>query len=319
MYGGPFTTYVGSFPLPHSAENVCRITRDVQRLGIDYPNYPQLRSFIDMFLSPLLGRGIELVGGRYVLSGGDIDVGGVDPSVVEPLEHMLRCLDRPAVRGVRACVTGPFTLASHIYVSPSKVDLRDSALAVPGVVGRLARYVGEVARAFAELGADYINVDEPVLGVMVGRRVLFGYSLEGIADVLNGVLSRLDVEIKGIHVCGRLNPYLFGLLSRLDVDVLDHEFADSPENVRYVERVEGKRFAVGVVSSRRARVEPVEEAAHIALRVAERVGMDAIFAVKPDCGFAALRAEREDPEEAYTIALEKLRVVRETAEYLRRK
>lgn len=318
MGGAPYTTYVGSFPLPHSAENVCRVVRDVQRLGVDYPNYPQLRSFIDMFLLPLLGKGIGHVDGRYVLMGGHIDVEPVDPAIGEPMEAMLRCLDRSAVRGVRACVTGPFTLASHIYLSPSNVDLRGSALTRPDIVQRLARYTRAVAKLFVDLGADYINIDEPVLGVMVGRRVLFGYDHDQIVDVLNGVLSGLNA-MRGIHVCGRLNPHLFGLLSRLDVEILDHEFADNPENVQYVARVEGKHFAVGVVSSRKARVESAVEAAGTALRVAERVGMDAVFAVKPDCGFAALRAERDDPEEAYGVALEKLRVVKGAAELIRRR
>ncbi len=317
MGGAPFTTYVGSFPLPHSAENLCRVAKDVLRLGIDYPNYPQLRSFIDMFLTPLLGEGIEYVDGRYVLTSRHIGVGRVDPAIGEPMEVMLRCLDRSAVRGIRACVTGPFTLASHIYLSPSNVDLRNSALVLPDVVRGLARYTRDVARLFIDLGADYINIDEPVLGVIVGRRVLFGYDHNQIVDVLNGVLSGVNA-MRGIHVRGRLKPYVFGLLSRLDVEILDHEFADNPENVQYVARVEGKRFAVGVVSSRRARVESPREAADTALRVAERAGMDAVFAVKPDCGFAALRAERGDPEEAYWVALEKLRVVREAAELLRR-
>ncbi len=67
------TTYTGSFPPPHSRDNVRRVLRDVAGgIGIDWPNYPQLINFIDMFLAPLArsGGGWRSWGGRFVLTGG---------------------------------------------------------------------------------------------------------------------------------------------------------------------------------------------------------------------------------------------------------
>lgn len=52
-------------------------------IGIDWPNYPQLINFIDMFLAPLArsGGGWRSWGGRFVLTGGELRMPNVDEAV----------------------------------------------------------------------------------------------------------------------------------------------------------------------------------------------------------------------------------------------
>jgi len=304
------TTYVGSFPLPNTEENVRRIVRDVCSIGVDYPNYPQLSNFVDQFLEPIAGRGIVKVGKAYVLEDRGFEY-TVGESLLKPLKITLeegaRC---SRFKGFRACATGPFTLASFIFLSPNRTDLMNSALRYHDVVWKLAEYIREVVKVFVELGFNYINIDEPTLGVLVGRNILFGYTQDDVVDVLNHVLNLSGVEYRGVHVCGRLNPNLIRLLSSVaNANLLDHEFADSPTNIGLFDRelLRGKDLAVGVVSSRRPVVERVEDVLGLYRRVAERVGEDRVIALKPDCGFSSLRAEGGDLEASYLISLEKLR------------
>ncbi len=157
---------------------------------------------------------------------------------------------------MRACVTGgPFTLSSFTFKRPGTTNIMDSALGGDReAVHFMARYVNAVLRRLEELGGvNYVNVDEPIIGTMVGgaRRNLFNYSDDEVVQVVDEAYAGgVGVRLRGgIHVCGRLNPKVFGILGRLErVNLLDNEYADSPENVGYLslDLIGGdKRLAVG--------------------------------------------------------------------------
>jgi len=52
------SSHVGSFPLSYSDENIKRIINDMAKIGLDVPPYPQLRSFIEIYLQPLEIHGV---------------------------------------------------------------------------------------------------------------------------------------------------------------------------------------------------------------------------------------------------------------------
>jgi len=315
-----FTTYIGSFPLSFSQENVRRVIDDVVNIGIDYPNYPQLRDFIEQFLEP------HLMAGSLIKEEGQFRLRRVIDAKVDhsvsltearmTLEYARKKNYMEKVRGWRACVTGPFTLSSQIYVREGS-GLEATAITDHEIVKTLAEYVGEVAKSMVRMGYTYICIDEPILGLIVGKRVIFyGYKVEEIVEILSTIFKRLEAKTRSIHVCGRVSPLLVETLASLPLEVLDHEFAGSPANLEIISREVLERYdkmlAFGCISTKRLKVEELNDVVRLILKAIERYGYERIFVVKPDCGFRGLRGLTTE-EEAYKASIEKLRVLKRAA------
>jgi methionine synthase II (cobalamin-independent) len=122
--------------------------------------------------------------------------------------------------------------------------------------------------------------------------------------VLNTMIGEIS-RFSAIHVCGRVTPMLKSVLLATNVDIVDHEFAQSPKNHEAYTRKEleaaSKLLAYGCISSVNQRVETVEEITE-ALKNAEKLFGPRII-VKPDCGFGGLSGIPD----AYPITLTKLR------------
>ena len=311
------TTYVGSFPLKYSRSNIIRVLEDVARIGIDYPCYPQLTDFIEQFLNPFsrMNIGIELKGGEYWFSSklemlsGKFELEALDLTVKFNKE-------RKVFKGIRACVTGPFTLASKIRISSEKRGFYGTLLSMPSEVNRLAEIVAKIALDFYQTGATWINVDEPVLSILVGRkRILLNYTMDDIIKILNTTVKYLGKEIiKGIHVCGRLSPLLAEILLSSNFKVLDHEFYDTPDNLKvYNKRTleeNDKLISFGCVSSKNATIEDFQAVRKL-VEEGIKVFGDKLKYLKPDCGFRGLGIS----EKNYQISLSKLNIVRQITDY----
>ncbi len=312
-----FTTHVGSMPLDYSPENVRRAFSDMASLGLDYPPVPQLRSFIDMYMEPLRRAGaVRREGARY-LAG---ELGAVpEEAGIPELDHLSWAVGETFKGlGVRFCVTGPFTLASNILLKPGGSPLLDSVLKLKRfVLETLTEYVSSFVREASERGAEMVVVDEPILTVMVGRRILFGYTAEELSTALDRLFDGVGCRFRGVHACYIVPPTLSRILLSCErLNYLDHEFADSPANIdAYTgEELEshGKLLGMGVVSSKSIRVEDrgvVESRIRLLL---DRFGRSLAF-VKPDCGFGGFKGMLSSREDEYTVALRKLRVLVEAA------
>ena len=84
-----------------------------------------------------------------------------------------------------------------------------------GMFPRIVYYIVYI-RSFVDymvgLGYNIVFIDEPVLGVLVGRKLIaLGYTEDYIVGVMEKVLGGLSVE-RGVHVCGRVSDKLFQLL-----------------------------------------------------------------------------------------------------------
>lgn len=317
-----YTSYVGSFPLDFSKGNVERVLSDAVEIGIDYPCYPQLRNFVHMFLDPLVDAGaLRKAGGAYIANFPfySLDLGEIAQELdLDEFTWSIELLKSSGlidkVRGLRACVTGPFTLASQTYLR-SPYTLHNSGLSSKIAVSKLTSYVAKLAEKFSTHAA-IVSVDEPMLSVIVGDRgILFDFSELDIRSMLDKVFRSIKA-MPSIHVCGTLSSRLVKLLLTTHVKLLDHEFKDWPKNLELFNEEEllksGKLLALGAISTRRAQVEQVEEikafilSAHYKLR-------KALFSVKPDCGFGGLRGLFSSGEEAYLVALSKLKNLVEAA------
>jgi 5-methyltetrahydropteroyltriglutamate--homocysteine methyltransferase len=132
---------------------------DKVKAGVDIPNYPQFRDMNEMFFS--LMNGFEKQGGS-MLSLGKIKA---KPGKAIPETEIIRRessrirseTDVDKVR-IKACVTGPYTLASFFqYKSPSLYkELGHSLTCI------LRESIFNTKSAVL----DHISIDEPVLGFM---------------------------------------------------------------------------------------------------------------------------------------------------------
>jgi methionine synthase II (cobalamin-independent) len=309
------TTDVGSLPVVDDfggdRKNIDRTILDKVSLGLDYPCYPQLlgSSFSPMnmglqFLIPLSKAEpkIQIRDGEAELVSDEINP-PADPVGVERAEYFLTFLRQHGlisrVKGTKACVTGPFTLASYL----NRKSLMTCGASKPAVVRALAQVLSRSCKRLSDLGFDIVNVDEPFLSVMLGRKVLFKYDEGFVAEMLDTMIGGIS-GLSAIHVCGSVTPLVKKVLLESSVDIIDHEFAGSPSNLRAYARDDlersGKFLAYGCVSSAKPQVESVEEISHSLRNALEIFGPRVI--VKPDCGFAGLLGIPD----AYELVLRKL-------------
>lgn len=310
------TSHVGSFPLDYSRENVYMIMRDLRSIGIDAPPYPQLRSFIDIYLQSLVDEGVAWTrDGFYFINIDRVDdIRKIKPKVLEA-EDAVEALGKYDLgfKWLRAPVTGVFTLASRLYIEEdigkglyatliSKKDL---------VRDVLTPYIRSFIEYLLGLGYNIVFLDEPILGVIVGkRRIILGYTEDFIADTINYLLRNINAE-RGIHVCGRISGKLFELLASIEsLDILNFEFYDTRENLDIInhETLEkyDKLLAPGIVSAKKPFVEEPDKIRKL-LNEIIRLASGRIDLVSGDCGFAGLKDTLDDPLETYRISIEKLK------------
>ena len=313
---GVHTSTIGSFPLEDSEENRRRCVEDLLDIGVDFPTYPQLIGMGKQFLDDLAKQdcGIIAENDRYRLAGTKI-AEDVPPPGLEPLLWTLRYLkDRGLGTTVKATITGPFTLASYIETGKGTFPFNTAASDLE-IVRQLAHILSATCEAFSAR-TSIVSIDEPVLEVMVGGRILFGYRDEDIIEIYNGLRRVCGASFVGTHVCGRISPRLAETLLRTDLDFLSHEFHDSPRNIEVYSpenlKESGKILSVGCLSSKKPRVESREEILEVMKRFRE-YGDDLIFT--PDCGFKPLVVDGSR-EKGYEISTRKLRNMVEAAKKL---
>lgn len=309
------TADVGTLPIVDDfngdRSNTDRAIIDKVSVGLDYPSYPQLPG------SPVypMNMGLQFlipfskVEPRIQIRGEDAEVLSdeikppSDPIGVERAEYFATFLRERGlaskVKGTKACVTGPFTVASYL----NRKNLMTCGASKPGIVKAVAQALSRSCRRLSDLGFDLINIDEPFLSIMLGRRVLFNYDERFVVEMLNMLIREVST-ISAVHVCGKVTPLVKSVLLQTDVDVIDHEFAGSPTNVQAYAKDDfertGKFLAYGSVSSVKPQVETVEEISASLRKALETFGSRII--VKPDCGFGGMLGIPD----AYEIALKKV-------------
>ncbi len=296
------TADVGSLPIEDDfngeRKNVDRAILDKVSLGLDYPCYPQLPGSsanpMNMglqFLIPLAktNSNIQIKGEEVELLSDDIEP-PPGPIGIERAEHFLGFIRERGLtsgaKGLKACVTGPFTLASYI----NRKNLMTCGASKPQVIRSLARALNFSCRQLSELGFDLINIDEPFLSVMLGRRVLFNYDERFVVEMLDTVITGIS-SFSATHVCGVVTPLVKKVLMESRVDIVDHEFAGTPSNLGAYDREDledsGKFLAYGCISSVKTRVESVDEISGSIRNAVKLLGPRII--VKPDCGFGGMK------------------------------
>lgn len=321
------TTVVGSFPLENTEDNFLKTIDDQINMGIDYPCYGQLVSMIDQFLDPLAEKqvGLQKKEGRYIISN-ELEI-PQEPIALNYGELLINYLNKKPylkdmIKGTKACLTGPFTLASEIILTQEaaegikpKIFKEPRAIMVDHLVEKLAEMMAQIGKAYNDLGIEIISMDEPILGLLVGGRVMF-HSEEFVIKTLNKAISGIDT-LSSIHVCGRISPKLRDLLLKTEVNILDHEFQTNEQNF---DIFRGKHFsapdkylAFGAVETKinpikngtiTDYIEDIGTIKHSIQKAIDQFGEENLV-IKPDCGFMPLK-DLFGVKMAYEITLKKL-------------
>jgi len=322
-----FTTVVGSFPLSNTKENMTKAFEAEINVGIDYPCYPQLVSMIPQFLSPLskIIDPLEEIKGMFYLSD-DFKIPD-DPIALEYGQFIVDFLNenphlKKSIKGTKACLTGPFTLASEILlkeklakgVNPAIFN-EPRAIMIDWIVDKLAEIMRRIGKAYNDMGINIISMDEPMLGLLVGRKIWF-FTEDFIVKTLNKALSGIK-DLPSIHVCGKISPTLRDILLKTDVKIMDHEFRTNPKNFEIFQKTHletyDKFLGLGAIETKVVPInngkikDYVEDLSFLKNYIKKGIDQYGIenLVIKPDCGFGPLR-QTFGEDFGYEIAIKKL-------------
>ena len=291
---------------------------DLASLHVDVPPYPQLRGFIDIYVSPLIKAGIV----RQVESFMRVDPNMLNMQLIKDFqipeaEFSIRLVkeSRLPFSELRAPVTGVFTLASRLYLSSGSTDLSSTILANKDLVKDfLSEYIARFVSYLTSLGFNIVFLDEPFLGLMIGsKKNLLNYGDDEIIETLERITRRAERAELGIHVCGRIHSRILELLARVSrVRYLSFEFHDDPKNIEVLSKQVleeyDKIISPGIISSRIPEVEDYNDVLELLKKIYGKCG-GRVDLVSADCGFAGLRGSLGDEEKEYELSLSKIEKV----------
>ena len=318
---------VGSWPLSNTNENMARIFKDLIRAGINYPCYPQLVSMISQFLSPFSKNIDQLdeVENKFFLKE-DFKIPKT-PLAMQYGEFIKKFLKehpqlREKIKGTKACLTGPFTLTFEIFLKQNLsknlkpiIFKEPRAVMVDWLVDKFAEMMKQIGAAYNDLGIEIISMDEPILGLLVGRKPYF-HSEDFYIKTINKAISGIK-NLSSIHVCGVISPKLRDILLSTNVSILDHEFRANEHNFKIFEKTHllksDKLLAMGAIKSNFSPennkqiddyIENVDFLKKFIQRGIDSYGSENLI-IKPDCGFLPLKSFGE--KEGYEIAIKKVK------------
>lgn len=211
--------------------------------------------FVDVYASKM--PGIRKIGDRFYLN---TDAVSYAPVCSECLSRMKKAVDNP----LKAIIPGPAT-----FLSVARCDNQKLALM------KLSEVLIEEVEAMERIGADFIQINEPMLSRIYPVPRPFIHAINKIAH---------SVRVPTIlHVCGDISSFAH-YIPQIEVDMVSLEFAGFPKNFDFLTKdlFEGKKVVVGCVSTK-PRVEDVE----MIKRVVDRaLDFFSDIILSSDCGFA---------------------------------
>ncbi|HEX8794003.1 MAG TPA: cobalamin-independent methionine synthase II family protein [Polyangiaceae bacterium] len=252
------------------------------------------------------------------------------PLAVDELRFVKQHSDKP----VKVPLPGPYILTRAMFVREATASVYGSKEELAEDVVKLLR---DEIRELVDAGADFIQLDEPVLTELVftqGETRTFMCAalaatkdptaeLELAVSLLNRVLEGFDGVRTGLHVCrgnwsrdestllrGSYHP-LQPVFDRIPVRQLVLEYAT--ERAGDLVPFRAKELGLGVVNPRTSDIETVEQVRASIQRALRDRPAEAVF-LNPDCGFGTFSNR---PVNATDVAVRKMKVVVEAARSLR--
>ncbi len=185
---------------------------------------------------------------------------------------------------IKVTCPGPLTLTIHVRPSEGYADRLELAW-------EFARLINAELKALVELGADFIQLDEPSFAVIPG-------SVGDWVALYNACVEGVDAKL-ALHVCfGNLGSrprgkrsyrWMFPELLDAKADQLVFEYAnrEMSEIDLWKELGVDRELGAGVVDIKSFYVETADDVAERIRQILEYVPADKLY-VNPDCGFFQL-------------------------------
>jgi 5-methyltetrahydropteroyltriglutamate--homocysteine methyltransferase len=253
-----------------------------------------------------------------------------EPLAEDDFRYLCSLTDRP----IKVTLPGPYLLTRAMWVpEQSRAAYPDKE----ALGGQIAAILCDEVERLGRAGADFIQLDEPVLTELVfsqGRTRTFMCAalaaskdpreeLEFALSLIGRVLGRPGCVRTGLHVCrgnwsrdestllrGSYAP-LSGWFARTGVKQLVLEYA-TPRAGDVVE-VGDKELGLGVVNPRSDEIESPAKIRRRVMEVARTIAPEKLF-LNPDCGFGTFAAR---PMNSAEVAERKLSAMVEAARMLR--
>lgn len=253
-----------------------------------------------------------------------------EPLALDELRFLRRHTDRP----IKVTLPGPYLLTRAMFVAevtravyPSKEDLAEDVV----------RVLREEVLALADDGAEFVQLDEPVLSELafapantrtfmcaaLAARKDPAEELEFAVTLINRVTAGVTNVRTAVHVCrgnwsrdeatllrGGYQP-LVPYLQRLQVTQLVLEYATG--RAGDILAFPGKEIGLGVVNPRSDEIETAGEIRRRVERALTCFAPEQIF-LNPDCGFGTFSSR---PMNSLDVAMAKVRAIASAATALR--
>ena len=260
------TTVVGSFPcveikgyhLDHYKKSIQFAVHEQIRAGVDIITDGQIRDdMVSLFLSKLPGISDNNVIGKIQAADKHVNLKEI-------------CYARLKNKYVKGNLTGPCTLAYALQITTPMYRNKEE------VIMDLARALHIEAMHQDAVGVSIIQVDEPILSTGA-------VPVETADKALKIIFEGIKAD-SCIHTCGILHD-IADKWVKLPVDILDFEYAVSPENLETLGKqdLNGKKIGCGCVQSSVQTVESVDEIRKRILACVDVFGKENVL-VDPDCG-----------------------------------
>ena len=269
------TTVVGSFPCistgglfdPYKKAVKFAVSEQI-RAGIDIISDGQVRAdMVQAFVSKLPGISEKTVVGK---------IGHADKAITAG-DTRYALTQTPQVKGI---ITGACTLSYALQIK-TPVYRNKEEVAID-----LAYALHEEANYLAHTGCSILQVDEPILST---GAVPIDLAKKCISIIFDGI----DVP-SCIHTCGILND-IAAEWTKLPVDILDFEYAVSPENLDTLAKqdLHGKKIGCGCIISSDPKIDEIPVIEGRIRSCIDTFGKENIL-IDPDCGL-----RMHTPEGAY--------------------
>jgi methionine synthase II (cobalamin-independent) len=284
-------TVIGSFPRLRDGDlkSFDEVVAMQKRCGITLFSDGEQRGDMIFYLA-------QSIPGLAVENGSPIVEGKIsppdDPMKVHKVADYFLLSKRHKDVKFKVSLTGPTTLAIGCGSKKIKGGYRNYI--DPALCQDLALALKEIVKPLAKAKA-FIQIDEPFFSQ--GFR-----DLKDRIQLIDQILEGYPRELCSIHVCGWLGrqPVLQELARLENVEVLSHGFSAGQEkgNFELLDRSlfedGGKKLGAGIISVSPIKKEDIEVPKTVSERlasIADRVGIENIGFVHPDCGLRATRAD----------------------------
>lgn len=182
-------------------------------------------------------------------------------------------------KGVKAVVTGPTTMVYSSMIEGFYKNKDDA------VIDYANAFKGELKAIEEKTSAKYIQIDEPMFSTGI-------VNMDTAHEAIDILTENISIPV-AVHTCGNITG-VYRDLAKLNVDILDLEFAGNDTNFKVIKnnisKFKNKKIGFGCLDSSLDMVDDKYRTRDLIHNAVNVIGEDNLI-LDPDCGLAKLSYE----------------------------